>query len=150
MQGEDVRKTIQEQLFNVSDVKCFLNGSDSVSPRIKSYDEYATKIRESLMWFATPAAFGDITPRYFEVPTSGTLLLCSKVPSSYKDIFRDGETCIEFKEDGSNFMEKFKMCKNDIDLVKTITDNTKAEFSENHTWHNRALEIIKMVNDLTG
>ena len=145
---KDVRMSIQNNFLSRSDVKCFLNGSDSVAPRIVNYSEYAKKINESDMWMATPSPFGDVTPRYFEVAMSGTLLLCSEVHDEYRDIFRDGENCIEFKEDGSDFTDKFEYYRKHKDEMKQICLNAAKEFAEKHTWDNRAIEMEEMIINL--
>jgi spore maturation protein CgeB len=141
----NIRSNIQKVLSNDRGLKCFLNGSDSVSPRIQDYQDYARIMCQTKIWIATPAAFGDITPRYFETPLCKTTLMCSEIPETYKDIFVDGKTCIQFKNDLSDFRDKIDeaMQKRD-EMVK----NTYDIFIANHTWGKRAEEFIKIVNSV--
>ena len=59
----------------------------------------------SKIWIATQAAYGDITPRYFEIMASGTLLFCEKSSVEYRTAFKDGYNCIEFNSSLDNFEE---------------------------------------------
>ena len=75
----------------------FWKSSDILeTARIHDNIKYAETINKSTIWIATQAAYGDITPRYFEIMGSGTLLFCEKNDPTYKSIFRDGENCFEF------------------------------------------------------
>ena len=145
---QDIRKQIQEFLLSRKDVHSFLNGSDSVSPRIKQETEYASKIRASKMWLATPAAFGDITPRYFEVPMSGTVLFCSSVPDAYRDIFRHEETCIDFGNSIGSFKESFEKYRYNEKLLKQISDLSAKEFKHINSWSSRAKDFVKKVGEI--
>jgi len=143
----DIREKMQKIIAKMP-IKSFLNGSDLVAPRIKSYDKYAHKINQCKMWFATPAAFSDITPRYFEIPMSGTLLMCSEVPEVYKDIFRDGETCVEFKNDLGDFSDKVIYYLEHWEESQNIINLAEKEFHENHTWEERAKQFVSMIKEL--
>jgi len=144
----DLRQRVQELLFARRDLNCFLNGSDSITPRIKSQDEYARLIGNAKIWLSTPAAFGDMPPRYLEVGMSRTLILTTTVPSVYRDVYLDGHNCVQFKDDLSDFREKvdFYLC-NDSERQR-IAGNACVEFHAKYTWRHRAEEIISIVKDL--
>lgn len=141
----NIRSRIQEMLLQNKNLKTMLNGSDSVAPRIRDYNQYAKTMSECKIWFATQAAFGDITPRYFEVPMSGTLLLCSSIPDSYRDIFRNGENCVEFDNDLSNFNDKLDYSLNNWER---ISEKAQKEFRSKHTWDIRAEELTKIAIEI--
>ena len=144
----DIRERMQKILLKEKDLNTFLNGSDLVAPRIKDYQEYAIKINQSKIWLATNAAFGDMTPRYFEIPMSGTLLMCNEVPDTYKDIFRDGETCVEFSNDLSDFLDKIHYYLENWEKSQEIINSAAKEFRCNHTWDKRALQFLQIIKDL--
>jgi len=141
----NIRSRIQKILSQENSLSTILNGSDSVAPRIKNYDQYANLMSESRAWFATPAAFGDITPRYFEIPMSGTVLLCSAIPVSYQDIFRDGDNCVEFKNDLSDFRDRLYYA---LQNWESISTKAQTEFAKKHTWSARAEELVEIVNKM--
>jgi spore maturation protein CgeB len=100
------------------------------------------------MWVATQAAFGDITPRYYEVGASNTLLVCQRVPVQYKDIFRDGENCVQFEKDLSDFDEKIDYyLKNDDERCK-IAKTAYDEFRRKHTWAVKASALTKIIQEI--
>ena len=144
----NIRDRLQNMLAKEKRLNTFLNGSDLVDPRIKSYQEYAKKISQSKIWLATNAAFGDMTPRYFEIPMSGTLLMCNEVPDTYKDIFRDGETCVEFSNDLSDFLDKIHYYLGNWEKSQEIINRAAREFRRNHTWDERALQFLQIIKDL--
>lgn len=144
----NIRDRAQNMLRDRKNIKSFLNGSDSVSPRIISYKDYAAKISSSKMWMASPAAFGDITPRYFEIPSCKTALLCSKIPSSYGDILKDGVNCIEFEDDLSNLIDKVEFYVKNEDCLNKVVEFSYNDFMANHTWDKRAQEFLNIVGGI--
>jgi len=145
---DDIRSRIFDKLNNISDVKVFWSASDDRPARIPNYEEYAKLIDKSKMWIATQAAFGDITPRFFEILGTGTLLFCQEAPDEYSEILKDGVNCIQFKSDLSDFEEKLKYCLENPEKVKEITDNAYRYFHGNYTWKNKAQELIEICEEL--
>ena len=145
---ENIRTKIGDLLKKKEkDINVYYKSSDDRQTRIPSYEKYAEKICESKLWLATQAAFGDITPRYFEILASGTLLFCQKIPDEYKHIFISGVNCIDFSSDMSDFEEKLnKYIKNNSDRKK-ITDKAVKD-SKNHTWKVRTEELVNMIKGL--
>lgn len=144
----DLRTRMQVILSRQKDLKCFLNGSDSILPRISSYKDYAKKIHQSRVWLATPSAFDDITPRYYEVCMSRTLLMCSPVPEAYKDVFIPGRNCIEFSCDLGDFLSELHCILDNPERYDAITGRAFVEFYEKHTWKHRALELVNILSKL--
>ena len=146
----NIRSRAQDLLREQEGVPAFLNGSDSVAARIPSYDEYAKKISQCKMWIATPAPFEEITGRYYEIGMAKTLLFCSEIPEIYKDVLRDGENCVIFSNDLSDFLDKFYYYRNNWDLAQQIVERSYTEFHEKHTWKNRAQRLLNYLQELVG
>ena len=145
-----IRSKIKEIIFGTVDHNnVFWNGSDSVDDRISSYSDYATAIGRSKSWLATLAAFGDVTPRYFEVLASGTVLLAEQPGNGYEDIFRDGDNCLLFKSDLSDFEEKLSIVLNDPDKVASIIESANRDVKL-HTWSSRADSVIEFLKSDRG
>lgn len=144
---ENMRTKIGTTLSSMEGVNIYWNSSDSSPSRIPSYEEYATKINSSKMWIATQAAYGDITPRYYEVLASGTLLVCQKVPEEYRNIFISGVNCIEFENDMSDFKQKIVKYKEDDELREQIVSQALSESAE-HTWEKRAEDLMKFIRGM--
>ena len=142
---ENIRTKIGDKLSSM-DISVYWNSSDDRPSRIPDYEDYATKINSSKMWVATQAAYGDITPRYYEVLASGTLLICQKIPEDYREIFIPGENCIEFENDMSDLEEKILRYRDDA-TRKEIVDKALLS-SEKHTWKNRAEDLMKCIRGI--
>jgi len=144
----NLRLKIQNLIKQQKDLKCFLNGSDSIKPRISSREEYAKKINQSKIWLSTISPFGDIPGRYFEVGMSRTLIFTNPIPLEYHDILQDGVTCVQFSEDLSDFLDKLYYYLKNEDKRQEIVDNAYECFRANHTWKCRAEEILKIIRSL--
>ena len=87
----------------------------------------------------------DIGPRYFEVLLSKTLLFCNNMPKQYDGTFIDGENCVMFENDLSNFEEKLKyyLCNEDErNLVATRGYNMA---KDEYTWKHMAMKLLDEV-----
>jgi len=144
----NIRSRLQELLKEQKDVSTFLNGSDSTAPRIPSYDEYARKIHQCRMWLATPAPFEEVTGRYYEIGMSKTLLLCSEIKKEYKNDLQDGVNCVEFKDDLSDFLEKFYYYLNNWEESERIIQTAHDDFHQKHTWESRAKLLVDYMEEL--
>ena len=144
--NNNIRVKIGDILLNKEEVSVFWNSCDYSSARIPSYEEYAKTINSSKMWIATQAAFGDITPRFYEVAASGTLLFCEEVPKIYQNIFVDGETCVYFKSDLSDFEERLEHYLSNPKEVDRITKNA-VEKMKQCTWQARTEYLIKLMKE---
>ena len=146
----NIRSRLQELLKEQEEITAFLNGSDSTSPRIPSYEEYARKIHQCKMWLATPGPFEEVTGRYYEIGMSKTLLLCSEIKKEYKKDLQDGVNCVEFKNDLSDFLEKFYYYLNNWKESEKIIQTAHDDFHQKHTWENRAKLLYSYMEELIG
>jgi len=144
----NIRSRLQEVLREQENITSFLNGSDSTQPRIPTYDEYARKINQCKMWLATPAPFEEVTGRYYEIGMSKTLLLCSEIKDEYKNDLQDGVNCVEFKDDLSDFLDKFYYYLNNWDESEQIIQRAHDDFHAKHTWHHRAQLLKNYMEEL--
>jgi len=145
-----VLRTKMEEIVNkkLNDLKKFWNCSDTPNILMPE-EEYSNLLSQSKIWLSTEGPAIEISPRYYEVVLSKTLLMCNTIPEEYKHIFRDGENCVEFKNDLSDFEERMRFyLENDEDRQK-IVQNAYGEFVENHTWKSRAQQLIKHIEELS-
>jgi len=141
----DLRKELQIKLKE-SGLNCFLNGSDSIEPRIMDYKHYAEMMSHSKIWFTTTGPLGDIGPRYYEPQLTKTLLFCEEPPQEYRNIFRHGDNCVWF--DSDDFITKIKYyLENESERLR-IVNKAYGEFMANHTWMARAWELLEICTDL--
>ena len=144
----DIRSNIGILLKKNKKLKVFWKGSDDLNlGRIRNVNFYAKSINRCKVWIATPAAFGDMTPRYFEIMGSKTLLFCSEIPSEYKDIFIDTVNCVEFKNDLSDFNQKLDYILNTPEYYQNIVETSYLQALSQHTWDKRANNLLNTIND---
>ena len=77
------------------------------------------------------------------------MLFCQKIPKQYKHIFKDGENCVEFDHNLSDFEKKMDYYLKNEEERNKIIENAYNEFVENHTWKNRAQQLIKHIEELS-
>jgi len=142
--NENIRMKIHEAIKE-SGVSFFWNGSDSISDRINDYEDYAKKIGSCKVWIATKAAFGDVTPRFYEVLASGTVLLCEETDPEYDSILVDDYNCVKFKADLSDFSSKLLRLANDDEYRKRIAENAVSDSQMRHTWQHRARHVERII-----
>ena len=136
-------KSISQKNYNL-----YWNNHTSPSKRTTSIDEYATKINQSKIWFASTGPTKDIGPRYFEVMLSKTLLCCNSMPYEYEGMFIDGKNCITYENDLSNLTEKIDYyLKNDSERNKIIS-NAYDFAKENYTWMAMAKRLISKIEEI--
>ena len=75
-------------------------------------------------------------------------MFCQKIPESYKFLLKDGENCVEFKDDLSDFVDKLMFYKENPDELKRVTSNAVDFFHNNWTWNHRAKELVRMIEDI--
>lgn len=145
----DLRKRIGVKLNSNNKLRVFWKGNDDIKyGRINNILEYARTINKCKIWIATPAAFGDMTPRYFEIMGSKTLLFCSEIPTEYKDIFIDTVNCVEFKNDLSDFYKKLDYILNTPEYYQNIVETAYLQAISQHTWDKRANNLLNIINDI--
>jgi len=143
----NIRLKIRNILYQIKNLKYYWKSSDNYeTARIHDINEYANKLNASKSWIATQAAYGDITPRYFEVMGSGSLLFCEQNPTEYKDIFINGMNCIEFNNSLDDFSLKLKKLLNNGSEIEMIQKNAIFDAQNKHTWDKRSEQLIKLIN----
>jgi spore maturation protein CgeB len=148
--AQNIRPRVHEMLLKNGSYKMFWNGSDSIAPRIKNVNEYATYINRSKIWLATSGPCGFIGPRYFEVMMSKTLLICNDMPLQYDNVFVDGENCVIFKNDLSDFIEKIDHYLNNKDDLARVIENGYNLAVGHFTWKHMAIELIEKIKSLSN
>jgi len=139
----NIRQKAQDLINSMKHLKLFWKSTDIFeTSRIHDTIEYARTINKSKIWMATQAAYGDITPRYFEVMASGTLLFCEKNPIEYDEIFKNRINCIEFNNSLNDFLSKIKKVINDTNLITKIVTQGINESHEKHTWERRSEQLL--------
>jgi len=141
---EDLRDRVYNELKK-TDYNLFWNSSNTLEYRIHSTEEYATKINESKVWLATTGPVNDVSPRYFEVVMSKTLLLCNNMPEAYEDIFEDGRNCVMFENNLLDFHEKLNYYLQNDDVREKLVENAYNEFIDKYTWKHMALNLLEEV-----
>jgi len=147
--SDDLRERIQTLLAKTQKYwKCFLKGSDNIKDRIDNYEQYRRTIGHSKVWIATTGPLHDITPRYYEVMASKSLLFCNTIPETYKDILVDGKNCVSFKEDLSDFVEKLRFYLSNREKRRYIVNKAYKDFIEKHTWQKRAEGLCSIIRNM--
>lgn len=144
---ENLRDRVYDKLKE-TDYKLFWNSSNTLEYRIHSTEEYATKINESKAWLATTGPVDDVSPRYFEVIMSKTLLLCNNMPDAYEDIFEDGRNCVIFKNDLTDFNEKLNFYLQNDKERQILVENAYNEFVNKYTWKHMASKLIDEIKEV--
>ena len=145
----DIRKKINDILNDLEGIKLFWKSTDVLeTARIHNNVKYAETINKSKIWIATQAAYGDITPRYFEIMGSGTLLFCEKNDGRYRYIFKNRTNCIEFNSDLNNFLSLLNDLVENEQEIRNISSNGYSDAHQFHTWDARAKELISIIEGL--
>ena len=143
----NLRDRVLERLKS-KDIELFWNKQTSPSHRISSVEEYATKINESKIWIATTGPTLDISPRYFEVMLSKTLLFCNDMPVQYEGVFRDGFNCVTFKNDLSDFDDKLSFYLTNEDERNKIINEAYNHAMENLTSKHMCAKMLREANKI--
>ena len=143
----DIRERVQNLVRKQKGLVTFLNGSDSIAPRL-SYEEYVKKLNQTKIWLSAPSPSGDIVSRYYEAMMCKTLVFTSPIPKSYKDILRVGENCVEFSLDLSDFLDKLKYYLHNNKERERIVEQAYLEACSLHSYKRRAEELIVLIKDL--
>lgn len=141
----DLRTRIQTILESNNSYNTFWNGSDSVTTRIKDVSEYSAKINECKIWLSTTGPMLDIGPRYFEVLLSKTLLFCNNMPVQYEGMFVDGDNCVMFENDLSNFEDKLKYYLHNDSEREAIAERGYNMVKDKYTWKHMAIQMLDEV-----
>ena len=139
---ERIGDALQDTKYNV-----FLNIHMGPQGRI-SFEEYVQKMNQSKIWLATTGPTLDVSPRYFEVMLSKTLLMCNDMPNEYENLFRDGYNCVTFDNDLANFKDKLDYYLEHDKERQDIIERAYKDVTENHTCKHVTLKILKEVEEV--
>ena len=137
----NLRERVYEKL-TARERNIFWNSSNTMEYRIHSVEDYATKINECKMWLGTTGPVLDVSPRYFEVMLSKTLLLCNNMPEQYEEYFTDGVNCVIFNNDLSDFDEKLDYYLNNESEMNRVIETAYKTAINKYTWHHMAQKLI--------
>lgn len=143
----DIRDRIYNKLKEVNH-NLFWNAHNSSSDRISSIEEYATKINQSEIWLATTGPTEDISPRFFEVMLSKTLLFCNNMPYEYEGMFEDGKNCVMYDNDLNNFLEKLDYYLNNKIERHQIIEAAYEKAKNLYTWKCMANKLIDKIKEI--
>lgn len=107
--------------------------------------KYAKFLNRCKVFLNTPSAAGIFNTRNFELMATKTLILCPQ--ADYSGILKDGENCMMFKHDMSDFRDKF------VESVENTNKRSKiVEFAYknvgNHSYDARVETVLKEVDML--
>jgi hypothetical protein len=146
--NKNIRFKIKEKIEKL-EAKCLWKGTDSFNDsRVHDYFDYAKTINSSKIWLATLASHGDVTPRYYEVMASKTLLFCEEPYDCYKDILKDNQNCVFFKSDMSDFDSKIDFYLNNEKERERIIKQANKDAFEINDWSVKADKLIKILESL--
>jgi len=145
---QNLRTRVGEFLNKSEKYKVFWNSGNNLDYRIRSIEEYASQMNKCKAWLGTTGPVNDISPRYFEVALSKVLLICNDMPEVNNPVFVDGETCMTFKNDMSDFEEKLDFyLKNDQERNRVI-NNAYELIYNNYTWKHMASNLLDEIRSL--
>ena len=105
-------------------------------------------MNECKIWIATTGPVLDVSPRYFEVILSKTLLFCNEMPKQYEGVFVDGVNCVTYKNDLSDFDEKINFyLTNEVERVKII-ENAYNTFVNNYTSRHMCVQLLNKIKEM--
>jgi len=138
-----VHECLSQEKYNI-----FWNSTRDLSYRIQSVEEYATKINECKIWLATTGPNNDVSPRYFEVMLSKTLLLCNNMPYEYEGLFIDGVNCVLFENDLSDLNEKVKYYLENNEEREAIINRAYDMGINKYTWEHMASMLLNEIKEI--
>ena len=145
---ENLRDRVYSVVKEMPDLNLYWNRHTSPEHRIKSIEEYAETMNKSKIWIATTGPILDVSPRYFEVILSKTLLFCNEMPFEYEGMFVDGVNCVTYKNDLSDFKEKLNFYltnpkQRDI-IIENAYNHAISNLTSKHMCNNLLQEIKKI------
>ena len=145
-ENENIRFKIKELLTLDKNINTLWKGTDNFSKsRFHDYSEYGKTINTCKVWLATLASHGDVTPRYYEVMASNTLLFCEEPHEMYRSILIDNHNCVYFKSDLSDFKPKLKfLLENKKERLRIIKNANKDSRSKN-SWNKKSENFINLI-----
>tara|TARA_B100000963_G_C22533104_1_gene628506 strand:- start:237 stop:1175 length:939 start_codon:yes stop_codon:yes gene_type:complete len=143
----NIREKVYHILNKMGNLNYFWKSTDKFeTARIHDNIRYAKTMSKSRVWMGTQAAYGDITPRYFEVMGTGSLLYCEENTLEYKEIFNNHVNCLEFDNSLKNFSRKLNEILEDKDKLLEIANQGCKEAHDKHSWDKRSDQLTQLMN----
>ena len=111
-------------------------------------EDYAKFMNSCKTFLNTPSAIGIFNTRFFELMSIKTLILCPK-DDSYGNLLIDGENCLMFKKDLSNFEDVFKLAIYDEKLRKKIVNKAHKDV-KSHSYDKRIKTLLNYIDTVFG
>ncbi len=93
------------------------------------------------------ADHGDLTPRFCEIICCKTLIFCNEHNySTFNDLFIDGETCVIFKNDLSDFESKINFYLNNPNKCKEMVDKMYEIYNNNYSIDKTVNKMLSFIN----
>jgi len=144
---ENIRVKIGDKLSRM-DCNVFWNASDDASKAfIDDYLLYAKTMANSKLWVCTPAPFGDISARCFEILGSSTIPVCPTIPEEFKEILIPDVNCLEFSYNLSDFEEKITDLLSDNEKLNRMSRYFIDNQANEHCWVGRAKKVCEVMKE---
>ena len=129
-------------------IKTFINCTDiNKEAYIEDINEYIKIINQSKFWICVSADHGDLTPRFCEIICCKTLIFCNEHNySTFNDLFIDGETCVIFKNDLSDFESKINFYLNNPNKCKEMADKMYEIYNNNYSIDKTVNKMLSFIN----
>lgn len=104
--------------------------------------EYVKLLNRSKTFLNTLSAKGIFNTKFFELMATKTLIFCPE--DNYYGLLKDGENCLMFKNDLSDFKEKLKLGIENKVLREKIIENAYKEVKK-HSYEQRLKDIFNLI-----
>tara|TARA_B100002052_G_C15853957_1_gene586515 strand:- start:475 stop:1407 length:933 start_codon:yes stop_codon:yes gene_type:complete len=109
--------------------------------------KYSMLLNSSKIWLCTTSAIDLVGTRFYEIMASKSLLFCNR-SEAYNSLFIDGEHCIMFENDLTDFEEKLSFYIHHAKEREVIVNNAYEHVMKNHTWSNRIDLFTKAISKI--
>lgn len=106
-------------------------------------ERYARRLNQSKIWLNTVAAWGALSPRYFECMGSETLIFTHE-SHTYTGVLNKNN-CVTYNLDLSDFEDKLRYYLEHSDERNKIIAQAKKDFLTSHTWGHRARKVLEVL-----
>jgi len=106
--------------------------------------DYAKLINSSKITFTCSSLVNYVVLKFFEIPSCRSVLFSDYIPEMGELGFKPNENMVEVKGNVKNLVEKWLKS----DDIKHISDNGFDMIHSNHTAKIRAIEFMRMINDV--
>ncbi len=131
------------QKYNVYWVEWGYLSRNLLGKKLLPFDqEYVKLLNRSKIFLNTLSAEGIFNTKFFELMATKTLIFCPE--DNYYGLLKDGENCLMFKKDLTDFKEKLKLSIENEALREKIIGNAYKEV-EKHSYEQRLRDIFHLI-----